>query len=566
MAINLFLNRVSKAEFLKIIKTVIYLIHRNQIISQDIVVFIHNISKGYDLSEEEFEDIFLIDARYELDFTKLIASLDKQANKMLLFFILLFATIFNKSNLQEYYEKEEILKQLPIDSTILDKINNLTKKYIEYSIKIYNYIYSKDENSSKSFLLLDIEELNLLSLQEKNSFLYTLYQFMHDDKIIAPLEAEILKIWSLYLNIDYSYFINNLHNFKANLSIKKRWVIRFLALSYLATQDDINLAASKISSYLPLKEDDLKILKKLTKNYLEIVANLYSTIFSNTLTELNEDLALTLKISFELGEIALMLIPQIKAFLTFQKFNAIRRSIGLALQSSELNTKSLDIKVVKKRINSNSLIICIDGYLSENRKNQFRDWSNSLDRYGVNATIVGLHWEASNFKKVINGGVSSWYETVHNTLKASRYLAKYISKLRHSNPRLKITLMGHSLGARVIFNTLYHLAENGTKVDQIYLFAGAKGANRLKWSDVSTAVKNNIFNFYTKHDKILNNFYRISMFNTPIGLKQLSIIKTKEHKNLTILNYNLSSIVKHHNDYKWQLDKILKRMGRRVKF
>ncbi len=175
MAINLFLNRISKVEFLKIVKTIVYFIYRNQVITQDIVVFIHNLSKGYDLSDEEFEDIFLIDARYKLNLTELIATSDKQANKMLLFFMLLFANIFNDSNLKEYYKKENILEELPIDSTVLNEIKDLTQEYIEYSIKIYNYIYSKNQKISKSFLLLDMEELNALSQQDKNSFLYILY-------------------------------------------------------------------------------------------------------------------------------------------------------------------------------------------------------------------------------------------------------------------------------------------------------------------------------------------------------------------------------------------------------
>ena len=569
MAINLLLHRLSKRDFVKIIKAVIYIIYRKEVLNKELVFFIYNLAKMYNLSDEEFEDLFLIDARYELRLNSVIKDLDKQAIKIMLFIMLIFDNIFPHLELKEHYIKHNILNSMPIDKDIINDIQTLCQSYIDITLRLHNFIYSKENdtnsNTSQNFFLLDIKKLNSLSKKERYAFLYTLYTFMKDDDIISSIESKILEIWALYLEIDFNYFMRNIDMF-AYKNIQKDWIKRFLALSYITTQNDTGLAVLKVAKYLPFDKYELRELKSLSIEYLNVLTSLYSKLYSNVLTNLNENLALNMKLSFDLGEVALMLIPQFKAFILMQKINAIRRTIGLALESSQIDKKIHDIKVLKKNKFSNSIIICIDGYLSENRKNQFQDWLKGLNTFGVKATILGFSWEASNYKKVINGGVSSWYETVHNTLKASRYLAQYIVKLKRSNPKIKITLMGHSLGARVIFNTLYHLAKNGNRVEQVLMFAGAKRVDRVIWADVLTAVKSNVFNFYTRHDRILKHFYQISMFNTPIGISPLKIVKMREHKNLTLINCNLSHMVKGHNEYKKQLPKILNIVKHRLNF
>ncbi len=573
MAVNIFLNRVKKDEFIEILKVVIFLVYRKTPLTEDIVQFINHLAKFYHFNDNELENLFTLNTRDNLDIENTITNLSKSSSKMLLFFLTLFAEIFDEIDLEDIYDKEKLFKQLPISPKMQKNIIDVTKEYIDKTIIMHYFIYNKkipfyqefantlnlmdiSKQKNRHFFIIDIYKLNILEKSEKIAFIYTLKELMLDDTIISPIEEEALKLWAMYLNLNYKKIENNSYSMLMQGKIKKLWLKNFLLFSYLLTQKNLEKSLVNAKKVLSITDKEAKSLVKNVRIYAGCVKELYSLIFSQNLTYQNETKAKNMNHTLHLGELALFALPQTKIFNVIKLFNATRKAIGTPL---ELNNKSeVGIKKLHKR-ESNKLIIAIDGFLSEGDKKQFKDWMKTLKNHYFDATIVGFKWKSQNLKVILNSGISTWYKAVHQTLESAKILSNYIIEQKELNPNLEITLMGHSLGARVIFNTLFQLLESKTKVDNIILLGGAVNNDKVNWSDVSHAVSKNIYNFYSKKDMVLKNLYQVTMLDTPIGLSKIKIFKTKELKSVKIHNCNVSSIIDGHNEYKPKLKELLTR-------
>ena len=573
MAINIFLNRVNKDEFIEILKVVIFLVYRKTPLTEDIIQFINHLAKFYHFNDNELESLFTLDTRDSLNIEDTITNLSKPSSKMLLLFLTLFAEIFDEIDLEDIYDKEKLFKQLPISPKMQKNIIETTKEYIDKTIVMHYFIYNKkipfyqefanalnlmdiSKHKNRHFFIIDLHKINSLKKTEKIEFIYTLKELMLDDKMVSQLEKEALKLWALYLNLNYKKIENNNYSIVKQPKIKKLWLKNFLLFSYLLTQKNLDKSLANAKKVLSITDKEAQSLIKNVKIYTSCVKKLYSLIFSQNLTYQNETKAKNMNHTLHLGELALLALPQTKIFNAIKIFNATRKAIGTPL---ELNNKSeVGIKKLQKR-DSNKLIIAIDGFLSEGEKEQFNDWMKTLKKYYSDSTIVGFKWKSQNLKVVMNGGISTWYKAVHQTLDSAKKLSNYIIEQKELNSNLEITLMGHSLGARVIFNTLFQLLNSKTKVDNIILLGGAANNDKVNWSDVSHAVSKNIYNFYSKKDMVLKNLYQLTMLDTPIGLSKIKIFKIKELKSVKIHNINVSSIITGHNEYKPKLEELLTR-------
>ncbi|MFH6970886.1 DUF726 domain-containing protein [Flavobacterium petrolei] len=133
-----------------------------------------------------------------------------------------------------------------------------------------------------------------------------------------------------------------------------------------------------------------------------------------------------------------------------------------------------------------------------------------------------------------------WHRAVRNANETGNCLAKVLNACEKKD----FILVGHSLGARVIFNCLSYLNQNTlySNIIEIHLLGGAVGSNPKKWSKISLLVKNNIYNYFSDNDSVLKNAYRISMLSTqPIGLGEIV--------NKKVININSTRLIKRHIDY-----------------
>lgn len=227
-------------------------------------------------------------------------------------------------------------------------------------------------------------------------------------------------------------------------------------------------------------------------------------------------------------------------------------------------------------------VIFINGFLSEG-DGDVTDWSRSVPEFFNLASCYHLDWEASkdplNFLSkgaMVNlgslvrfvppsttmltapviDGLATWHLSMKNAEATGRLLANAI--LRTSD--WQFSLVGHSLGARVIHFALVELAKNGAKkVENAYLLGAAVGGGTKDdacWELAADAVTGKIFNCHSREDSILAGLYRIGNvgLSSPAGYSGIHL----EHEH--IHNADCTDIVKGHLSWKQQLAEVLRRL------
>jgi hypothetical protein len=139
--------------------------------------------------------------------------------------------------------------------------------------------------------------------------------------------------------------------------------------------------------------------------------------------------------------------------------------------------------------------------------------------------------------------------------KAGRVLADaLINKVQGERP---VTLVGYSLGARVIYSCLRSLAQRKAfgLVDTVVLIGAPVPSNPAHWQMLRSVVSGKIFNVYSQNDYILAFLYRATSLQLGIaGLQNIKDIDGVE-------NLDLSEEVAGHLRYPELLAKILTRCG-----
>ncbi|KAJ3188987.1 hypothetical protein HK101_009058 [Irineochytrium annulatum] len=124
-----------------------------------------------------------------------------------------------------------------------------------------------------------------------------------------------------------------------------------------------------------------------------------------------------------------------------------------------------------------------------------------------------------------------------------------------------VTLVGFSLGAKVIFHCLQELASRGAVghgiVEQAYLFGCPVIATPAQWEPVSGAVAGRLVNGYMTNDWILGLLYRTSAgasWKDVAGMRPVVGVPGVE-------NICLDAVIKGHLDYRGSLPLILRHAG-----
>ncbi len=147
-----------------------------------------------------------------------------------------------------------------------------------------------------------------------------------------------------------------------------------------------------------------------------------------------------------------------------------------------------------------------------------------------------------------------WHTSMVRAAQAGIQLAEAISRTTDKS----YTLVGHSLGCRVIY---YALGALGTKSDRfvnnVLLLGGAVGRNDDDgWSKVVAAVSGRLFNCYSSKDQILGKLYTVANagLSDPIGVRPITYESPK------IRNIDFTDIVKSHNDWKPKYAEVISRI------
>lgn len=146
--------------------------------------------------------------------------------------------------------------------------------------------------------------------------------------------------------------------------------------------------------------------------------------------------------------------------------------------------------------------------------------------------------------------------------KAGRVLADaLINRVQGERP---VTLVGYSLGARVIYTCLRVLAEKRAfgLVDTVVLIGAPVPSNSAHWQVMRSVVAGRLFNVYSSNDLILAFLYRATSAQLGIaGLEAISCGGGGQGEDEGVINLDLSEEVQGHTRYPDLIARILTRCG-----
>ncbi|XP_048098024.1 LOW QUALITY PROTEIN: transmembrane and coiled-coil domain-containing protein 4 [Alosa alosa] len=174
----------------------------------------------------------------------------------------------------------------------------------------------------------------------------------------------------------------------------------------------------------------------------------------------------------------------------------------------------------------------------------------------LSGIVTALTWPAS-LLAVASVIDNPWSVCLSRSAEVGKHLAQVLrSRQQGKRP---VSLIGFSLGARVIYFCLQELANDqgseGVVEDVVLLGAPVDGSDKA-WQQLSRVVAGKIVNGYCRGDWLLGFLYRSSSVQLSVaGLQPISLSDPR------IINVDLSSVVKGHLDYMRQMETILVAVG-----
>lgn len=203
-------------------------------------------------------------------------------------------------------------------------------------------------------------------------------------------------------------------------------------------------------------------------------------------------------------------------------------------------------------------LVLVKGYLSdEDLAGETQEaWVTCLREAGWRGAIYHLWWDGSNDASLIGygstgmaaggavgrtvgaiggpagsaaggvvggivGGRLHWSKTKRRAKRTGRdHAGSLIQRQVKPTP---ISVMGFSLGARVVYYIARELPYSGLVIKDVYLIGGAVRRDSSKdWGEVASNIDGLLVNVYNKKDKILSKFYRTAEWGqSPCGRKEI---------------------------------------------
>ncbi|MQL98697.1 hypothetical protein Taro_031415 [Colocasia esculenta] len=192
--------------------------------------------------------------------------------------------------------------------------------------------------------------------------------------------------------------------------------------------------------------------------------------------------------------------------------------------------------------------------------NAIQDWLTSrltleLMKQGammtvLSALVTALAWPAALLSATdfIDG---NWTIAIDRSDKAGELLADVLLKgLQGNRP---VTLVGFSLGARLIFKCLQYLAETGDNeglIERVVLLGAPISLKDEPWESVRRMVAGRFVNVYSTNDWILGVTFRASLLTKGLaGIQPVNVAGVE--------NVDVTDLIDGHSSYLWTARKIL---------
>ena len=184
---------------------------------------------------------------------------------------------------------------------------------------------------------------------------------------------------------------------------------------------------------------------------------------------------------------------------------------------------------------SRDSLIFIHGYLSSDSDHLInrKKWIDKLRSSGWEGSIYHCWWDSSNRPRMARDTFSDFlinnktsipshfkkYRKV-SALIGKYFIPEYIGKVISSSS--KITFVGHSLGARSLFNVMKVWTVDLPQIKNIVLLGGAIDCGLKDWENYSHKISGQLVNIFNKEDDVLNKLYKIVQKDIPCGLSPIT--------------------------------------------
>ncbi len=257
-------------------------------------------------------------------------------------------------------------------------------------------------------------------------------------------------------------------------------------------------------------------------------------------------------------------------------------------------------EIIKIKPGKGPSIICIDGFLTEKSKEAPDKWLCDLSKVYPENEIFYVKWEAKRLQDIANsaslvGGkeiakkgllgfaksasktaatklapvgiafqalglaTNPWSVAGVKAYQTGALLADIIARTDK-----EYILIGHSLGARVIYSCLASLkTKDEFFIKDVHLLGGAvnnncssnkDSSNSVNWSGINNSVSGNINNYFSSNDSVLKYLYKVGEgvkfdLGSPVGRHAIN--------NTKINNVDVSNHVSGHTEYKEKMESFL---------
>ncbi|KAH9420136.1 transmembrane and coiled-coil domain-containing protein 4-like [Dermatophagoides pteronyssinus] len=153
-----------------------------------------------------------------------------------------------------------------------------------------------------------------------------------------------------------------------------------------------------------------------------------------------------------------------------------------------------------------------------------------------------------------------WGVCISRSAEVGKFLADVL--LSRQQGQRPVSLIGFSLGARVIFFCLEELAQRQNSegiIEDVVLLGAPVSAVPERWERFMSIISGKIINGFCRDDWLLKFLYRTSTATMRIaGLQEVNL------KNKKLENHDLTDMIKGHMDYCHKIDAVLDKIGIRI--
>lgn len=204
--------------------------------------------------------------------------------------------------------------------------------------------------------------------------------------------------------------------------------------------------------------------------------------------------------------------------------------------------------------NQKEITIMIHG-LRNNRKDakkKFLLTKNRLKKIGYPYPIIGFSYDSNtkgaHLKKYVKKSLKVGQKIAR---KNGVNLGKFIHNTKKENPKIRIRLIGHSLGTEVIFSAINYLSSKQDLkniVESAYFFGSSlprKNIITKKFLEAKRRILvKNLINYFAPSDEVLAEGVNYGLLDEPLGLMGLaSNVSKYKQKKVLPKNHRFASYV-----------------------